>query len=290
MTVRDFILGEGTLIRDGGMGTMLMDAGLKPGQCGEDFNVLYPERVRAIHDAYVAAGANFVLSNTFGDNPLRHKKGQTPLKDAVSAGVKLAKEAAANAKGVCFSLLDVGPLGALIEPLGDLEEDEAVELFIPGIEAGANAGADAILIETISDLTEMTAAVTAARRVCDLPIIATMTFDEHARLFTGVDAGTAMRALSKLDVDMIGCNCGVGPAQVVSMMPVIMEAASKPVAVAPNAGLPVYKDGETRYPLSPEDFAANMAEIHRAGARLLGGCCGTTPAHISAMAALCAGK
>lgn len=287
MTVRDWLDGEGALFRDGGMGTMLMASGLVPGQSGEDFNVLHPERVRAIHDAYTAAGADFVLSNTFGGNALRHKNGKYPLADVLSSGMRLAREAADRADHPCFALFDVGPLGVLLEPLGDLEESEATGLFAEAIEIGANAGADAILIETMGDLAEMRAAIAAAKSVCDLPVIATLTFDQNARLFTGHDVRTAIRQLSSLPVDMVGCNCGVGPEQIVSMLPAILESAAKPIAIAPNAGLPVLENGEARYTLSPEEFALDMEKMFRAGVRLLGGCCGTTPAHIRAMVERC---
>lgn len=284
MTIREWLAhDDAVLFRDGAMGSLLLANGLVPGHSPEEWNVLYPERIRDIHDAYARAGANLILSNTLGGNRMRLKHSKYGVRELVDAGVRLAKAAADAAPQPCSALLDVGPLGCLLEPLGDLEPDEAVELFSEAVTAGANAGADGVLIETMGDLAEAGAAVRAARACSDLPVIVTMSFDQRGRLFTGVPAAAAAAALDALGVDALGMNCGVGPDGMLPLLPAFIENTKKPVAACPNAGLPRLAGDRAVYDTTPDAFAERMEQFFRDGARLLGGCCGTTPAHIEAM-------
>ena len=167
--------------------------------------------------------------------------------------------------------------------MGDLSFEEAYGAFFAAAKAGADAGADLILVETMSDTLEMKAAVLACRDACDLPVFATMTFDEHGKLLTGGDLAAAAVLLESLHVDAAGLNCSLGPVQMVEFLPQLRAHLSVPLLVQPNAGLPQVENGETVYPVEPDEFAASMEKLWEEGAWLLGGCCGTTPAHIAAL-------
>lgn len=258
---------------DGGMGSML---NLSAGELPEQLNINEPERVLAVHKAYAEAGAEFITANTFGANSLKYDN----VEEIVKAGVALAKE---TGKMVA---LDIGPTGRLLKPMGDLDFEKAVSLFSEVVLAG-KADSDVVIIETMSDTYELKAAVLAAKENCDLPIIASMIFDEKGRLLTGADVKTACAMLEGLGVDCIGFNCGLGPKQMVGLVEELRKCTSLPIIVMPNAGLPESVNGKTVYNVSPEEFAADMAEIAKLGVSVLGGCCGTTPEHIKAMISLC---
>lgn len=258
---------------DGGMGSML---NLSAGELPEQLNITEPERVLAVHKAYAEAGAEFITTNTFGANSLKYDN----VAQIVKAGVSLARKAGR------MVALDVGPTGKLLKPMGDLDFERAVSLFSEVIAAGKD-GSDVVIIETMSDTYELKAAVLAAKESCDLPIIASMIFDEKGRLLTGADVKTACAMLEGLGADCIGFNCGLGPKQMVGLVEELRQCTSLPIIVMPNAGLPESLNGKTVYNVSPEEFAENMAEIARLGVSVLGGCCGTTPEHIRAMISLC---
>ena len=265
---------------DGAMGTMLQAEGLAPGESPETWNLLRPETVRRVHEAYLAAGAMILKSNTFGANRLKMEKLGLDAREVVTQGVTLAKEAVRKA-GRGLVAMDIGPTGRLLAPVGDLDFEDAVALFAEMAAAGRDAGADLILIETMSDLYEAKAAVLAAKESTGLPVFATMTFDARGRLLTGCDAVTAAVTLEGLGVSALGMNCGVGPDVIPPILRRMREATSLPLIANPNAGLPRRENGKDAYDGGPEEFASAMEEAALAGASILGGCCGTTPAHIA---------
>ncbi len=258
---------------DGGMGSML---NLAAGELPEPLNISEPERVLKIHMAYAEAGADFITANTFGANALKYDN----VDELVRAGVALAKKAGKKVA------LDLGPTGKLLKPMGELNFEDAVGLYAQVVNAGKD-GSDVIIIETMSDTYELKAAVLAAKENSDLPVIASMIFDEKSRMLTGADIQTACTMLEGLGVDALGFNCGLGPKQMKPLLRELRAHTSLPIIVMPNAGLPESVNGKTVYNVSPEEFAADMKEIAEIGVSYLGGCCGTTPGHIARMTALC---
>lgn len=258
---------------DGGMGSML---NLSAGELPEKLNINEPERVFAVHKGYADAGADFITANTFGANSLKYDN----VPELVKAAVELAKKAGKKVA------LDIGPTGKLLKPMGDLDFERAVELFSEVIESGKD-GADVVIIETMSDSYELKAAVLAAKEHCDLPVIASMIFDENGRLLTGGDMRSACAMLEGLGADAVGINCGLGPKQMIELVKEMRENTFLPILVMPNAGLPESVDGKTVYNVSPQEFAEDMLTIAKQGVSYLGGCCGTTPEHIRAMIELC---
>ncbi len=292
MGIRDE-LGKRIIFFDGGTGSLLQERGLKPGELPETWNILHPEIVTELHRNYLEAGSDIVLTNTFGANRLKYDgKNSWDVKDVVRAAVENARraveEAAKETGKRGWVALDMGPTGKLLKPMGDLAFEDACAIFGEVARAGAQAGADCILIETMSDGYEMKAAVLGAKENTDLPVFATMTFDEKGKLLTGGDAASAVALLEGLRVDALGINCGLGPVQMKAIVKTILEEASVPVIVNPNAGLPRSENGKTVYDIDADAFAREMEEMARMGAWLLGGCCGTTPDHIRKTVERCA--
>ncbi len=283
----DFLkeLGTRLLFVDGGLGTMLQSMGLSGGQVPGAWNITHPESVRRVHEMYLDAGCDIVSANTFGVSALNFGE---QAANVVRAGVILAREAV-KSRGHGMAALDLGPTGKLLQPLGDLPFEMAVTLFGDMAQAGAEAGADVIFIETVSDSYELKAAVLACRERTNLPVVATMMVNENQKLLTGGDIRGMVAMLEGLGVSALGLNCGLGPRQMLPILETMMVCASVPVQVCPNAGLPRLENGQTRFLLSPEDFAREMEELAGLGPLLLGGCCGTTPDHISAMIKRCRG-
>lgn len=263
------------LLFDGGMGTML--AGLPAGTPPVKMNLIDPEAVEKIHAAYAAAGADILTANTFGAS--RRKLGEDPA-PYIAAGIAAARRAA---EGTRLVALDVGPLGALLEPFGEMTFAEACRQFAEIMEAGEKAGADLVLIETMSDLLEIKAALLAAKERTSLPVFATMTFGEDGRTFLGVDPAAAAVTLTSLGADVIGLNCSVGPRELRPVLREILRNTHLPVMIQPNAGLPRLVEGETVYDVAPEEFAQWGRTFLEDGAAILGGCCGTSPEHIRAL-------
>lgn len=276
------------MILDGALGTMLQQAGLKPGECPELLNLERPEIVSQIHRAYKAAGSDIIHINSFGAN--RFKLESYGLASRVAeinrAAVALAREAVG---GNVMVAADIGPTGRMSRPFGDLEFDQFYEVFAEQVRAVAAAGADLISIETMSDLVELRAAVIAAREHSSVPIMAQVTFGKGDRTMMGTDPVTVAVVLDALGVDVIGANCSGGPAQLLEVIRQMRTATDRPLVVQPNAGLPVMTNGQTVYAETPAGMAAYVPDLVRAGAAIIGGCCGTTPEHIKAIKTAAAG-
>lgn len=282
-------LGKELLYFDGGMGTLLQERGLQTGELPETWNLLHAEEIREIHRKYIEAGSDIVLTNTFGANALKFHDDAYSLEEIVNAAVghvKAAAEQAGNGRRI-YTALDIGPTGKLLKPMGDLDFETAYEAYKEVMIYGEKAGADLIHIETMSDTYELKAAVLAAKENTSLPVFATTIFDERGKLLTGADVPSVVALLEGLRVDAFGINCGMGPEQMIPILEQITKYSSLPVIVKPNAGLPKQKNGQTYYDVSPEEFAEVMKKIVEMGAVVIGGCCGTTPDHIKAMADAC---
>ena len=264
---------------DGGMGTQLQERGLKPGETPELWNLSRPDDIRAVHSAYLAAGADIVYANTFGANAAKYHA-DAPLADVVSAGVALAREAVQSAGGKRFVALDVGPTGRLLKPAGDFEFDAAYDAFAEEVRFGAKAGADLVVVETMGDAYELKAAVLAAKENSSLSVLATVALGEDGKLLTGADVECVAAILEGLHVDALGLNCGFGPDKMLPFVKRLAAVTSLPIAVKPNAGLPKVEGGKTIFTVGPDEFASDVIELVKAGASIVGGCCGTTPAHI----------
>ena len=282
-------LGKELLYFDGGMGTLLQAKGLQPGELPETWNVTHADEIKNIHKQYISAGSDIVLANTFGANALKFHCDDFPLEEIIRLAIRHVKDAAEEASGGrrIYTALDVGPTGKLLKPMGDLDFETAYETFKEVMILGEKAGADLIHIETMSDTYELKAAVLAAKENTSLPVFATTIFDERGKLLTGADVPSVVAMLEGLRIDALGINCGMGPEQMLPILEQIMKYSSVPVIVKPNAGLPKQKDGETYYDVSPEEFASVMRHVVDLGAVVIGGCCGTTPAHIAEMVKQC---
>ena len=269
-------------IFDGAMGTMLQNAGMKTGDCPEYLNITNPKMVQDVHRAYFEAGSDIIETNTFGAS--RIKLAEYNLSDKVAeintAAVQNVKIATAGKAKVAGSM---GPTGGFIKPLGELDFDEVYQNYYEQAKALATAGADYILIETCIEIQEMRAALLAAKDACDLPVICQLSFSEDGRTVTGTDPQSAAIILSAMGADVIGANCSLGPEQLVPIVKELAENCSCPISIQPNAGMPHLVDGKTVFPMTPEDFGKWAPELVKAGATFIGGCCGTTPAHIKAI-------
>ena len=266
------------LFFDGGMGSLLQSSGLTPGEAPEKWNITHPDVICDIHSRYIASGCDILTSNTFGVNTLKYTADDA--EKIIRAAFDCMDKAICSSGRKIYKALDIGPLGKLLEPYGDLPFERAVEIFAETARVGALCGADVVLIETMNDSYETRAAVIAAKENCDLPIFVTNVYDSTHKLMTGADVPAMIAMLEGLRVDAIGMNCSLGPRQMMEILPSFLEYSSTPIIVQPNAGLPVSRDGKTVYDVTPEEFSELMAEMARMGATVLGGCCGTTPEYI----------
>ena len=290
------------------MGTLLQERGLKPGETPEDWNVERPDDIAAIHRAYVAAGAQVVYANTFGANRLKYH-GRHELEEVIRCGLSIAHrvkglEGLGGLEGGQRRVkiaLDLGPTGRLLKPAGDLSFDDAVAAFAETIRIATSQtfqtfqtsqtfqtfqtsqtfSPDLIVIETMSDVRELKAAVIAAKENCDLPIYATVALGADGKLLTGGSVECVAALLESLGVDAYGFNCGLGPDRMLPFVERLAKVSTKPIIVKPNAGLPKVEDGRTVFSVGPDEFAGHVAKLVQAGASIVGGCCGTTPAHIA---------
>lgn len=272
------LAGERHLLFDGGMGTMLQAAGLEAGALPELLCISNPDEVTGIHAAYVAAGSEVVTTNTFGANRAKLEAeggGAYTVDEVFAAAARCARNSGAR-----YAAGDIGPLGTLLRPLGTMTFDEAYELFAEEVRAGVAAGVDLFIIETMTDLLEIKAAVLAAKENSNLPIFATMTFEADGRTFLGTSPEVAAVTLEALGVDVLGINCSLGPAQLRPFAARMLEVTSRPVMVQANAGLPRVEDERTVYDITPQEYADAVAGMVEDGVRVVGGCCGTNPDYI----------
>ena len=278
MSLRNKIKSEYILI-DGAMGTYLQKSGLKLGELPEMINFTNPELIEGIHRKYLEAGSDVITTNTFGANSIKLKESGKSVDEVIEKAVGIAKKAAGDFEDK-YVALDLGPIGQLLEPMGTLEFEKAYDIYKEQVLAGVKAGCDLFLIETQTDLLEMKCAVLACKENSDLPVIATMSFEQTGRTFTGTDVESMVTLLDALEVDAIGFNCSFGPIQ---MMPLIREALSlteRPIVVQPNAGLPKKIESITVYDTSANQFSEQMRAIIELGVNVVGGCCGTDDSYI----------
>lgn len=265
---------------DGGMGTLLQEQGLAPGETPERWNLSHSEVIREIHQAYFEAGSHVVCTNTFGANTLKFSEEELEkILQAAVANAKAARQKSA-AEHEKFIALDVGPLGGLLKPLGDLDFEAAVEIFAKTIRLGVKHGVDLILIETMNDSYETKAALLAAKENSSLPVVVSNAYGEDGKLMTGADPAAMVAMLEGMGADVIGANCSLGPKQLRTVAEQLLANASVPVLLKPNAGLPRAVGGRTIFDVTPEAFAEEMEGIMEKGVRVAGGCCGTTPEYI----------
>ena len=280
MNFREF-LKDNYVYLDGGMGSLLQKRGMQPGELPERWNISHADVIIDIQKAYYDAGSNVVNSNTFGANRL-HYEDEQELKAVIEAAIANAKEAArlSDTPWPKFVSLDIGPTGKLLKPYGDLDFEDAVDIFAQIVKIGVAAGADLVTIETMNDSYETKAAVLAVKENCDLPVIVSNAFGEDSKLMTGASPAAMVAMLEGMGVDAIGTNCSLGPVQLRPVIDELLRTSSTPVIFKPNAGLPKVVDGETVYDVTPDEFAEEVVRQMKAGVRVVGGCCGTTPEYI----------
>lgn len=271
------------VILDGGMGTLLQSKGLKAGELPERWNLTHPEIITEIHRSYYEAGSDVVFANTFGANSLKFDKAELDaiIKAAINNAMA-ARDSFGDGKRR-FVALDIGPTGKLLKPFGDLDFEDAVAVFSETVRLGAKYGADLIFIETMNDSYETKAALLAAKENCDLPVFVTNAYSEDEKLMTGATPEAMVAMLEGMGADAIGINCSLGPKQMKGIVERLLKCSSVPVIVKPNAGLPQCVDCKTVYDVSPAEFAETISEMVNMGARVVGGCCGTTPEYIKAL-------
>jgi len=261
---------------DGAMGTMVQRAGLKAGQPPEIYNVTNPDIIYSIHQAYLQAGSDVITTNTFGANEYKLKSTGYSVEEVVEKAVSIARRAAKDR----WVALDIGPIGQLMEPNGSLTFEEVYESVARQVKVGADSGADLVIIETLSDVYEAKAAVLAAKENSSLPVFCTLTFDKSGRTLMGTDPLTAITILEALDVDALGVNCSLGPKDLMPIVEEFLKYSHVPVIAQPNAGLPRIENGETKFDMTPEEFAQYAKQMVDKGVRIIGGCCGTSPEFI----------
>ena len=275
------------ILLDGAMGTMLMDAGMKAGDSPEEWNLLHPDQVKAIHRAYIEAGSQIILTNSFGGSSIRLET--HGLEDQVfelnEAAAKNARAEADQAPRKVLVAGSIGPTGQILEPLGAMSFEAAQKSFADQAAGLAAGGVDLFWVETMSDLEEVRAALDGIRSISDLPIAVTMSFDTRGHTMMGISPQQAVKELSELDIQLLGANCGTGSDELIeAVKEIIAEKPSMPVIAKANAGIPEIVNREVVYTGSPEVMAKYAAEVWKEGALLIGGCCGSTPNHIKAMA------
>ncbi len=287
----DFLqfLKENIVLLDGGMGTLLQARGLQAGEYPERWNVLYPEEIIDVHRQYFDAGSNVVCANTFGANALKFASDE--LEQLVKAALHNARTAAeqSTAPQEKFVALDIGPTGRMLRPLGDLDFEEAVEIFAQIVRLGVRYGADLIFIETMNDSYETKAALLAAKENSTLPVFVSNAYGDDGKLMTGASPAAMAALLEGMGADAIGANCSLGPRQLRGVVTELLRVCSVPVILKPNAGLPRVVNGETVFDVTVDEFADEVVSLSQSGVRCVGGCCGTNPSYIAALCEKLAG-
>lgn len=290
MNFRDFLKTQKVIYLDGGLGTLLQQRGLKPGEFPERWNLKRSETIIEIHKSYFDAGANIVNTNTFGANGLKFSKEELNL--IISKAVENAKVAAklSEGRGPKFVALDIGPSGRLLKPYGDYDFEEAVNLFGEVVKIGAKNGVDLVTVETMSDCYETKAAMLAIKENSDLPFIVTNAYGEDEKLMTGASPEAMVALIEAMGADAVGVNCSFGPDKLRPVVERMLKVASIPVVLKPNAGLPKAVNGKTVFDIEADEFALLVANMVDAGVKIVGGCCGTTPEYIRKVAQLTKNK
>ncbi len=284
MNFRELLNNDKCILLDGAMGTMLQRSGLKLGGLPEELNFTDPQLIEDIHRSYIAAGAQAVYANTFGANRHKLKNSKYSVTEVVKRGIEIARKACEGTDALVA--LDVGSLGRMMRPAGDMPVDEAYDMFREIMTAGKDA--DFIAIETMTDLMEIKTALLAAKENTDLPVVCSMSFEQNMRTFTGCGVASMALTLSSLGADVIGMNCSLGPKDALPIAEELLKWSSVPVMIRPNAGLP---DPKTNlYNVGPDEYADILAQMADMGVKVFGGCCGTTPEYISAVAERLSGK
>jgi 5-methyltetrahydrofolate--homocysteine methyltransferase len=288
MKITEF-LKDNILFLDGGMGTLLQERGLGAGELPELWNLTHPEVIRDIHRAYYDAGSHVVNTNTFGANILKFSVEE--LDTIVKAAIENARAAAEESVGTQekFVALDIGPTGKMLAPLGDLDFEDAAQVFAETVKLGVKYGADLIVIETMNDSYETKAALLAAKENSSLPVFVSNAYGEDGKLMTGASPAAMVALLEGMGADAIGVNCSLGPKALAPIVEEYLKFASVPVLLKPNAGLPCSHCGKTHYDVSAEDFAEEVSTLVKKGVRIAGGCCGTTPDYIAKTVEACKG-
>ena len=268
---------------DGGMGTLLQAQGLTPGEHPEKWNISHPKIITDIHKSYFNSGSNVVCTNTFGANSLKFNDSE--LEEIIKSAIFNAKKAKelSDTTHEKFIALDIGPTGKLLKPLGDLDFEDAVSVFSKTVKLGVKYGIDLVLIETMNDSYETKAALLAVKENCDLPVLVSNAYNEDGKLMTGASPAAMVALLEGMGATAIGANCSLGPKQLAKVAEELLENASVPVILKPNAGLPEIVDGKTKFNVTPEEFAEDVTKLIKKGLRVIGGCCGTTPDYIKAL-------
>lgn len=285
MNIKEF-LKDNLIILDGGMGTLLQKEGLKPGELPERWNISHSDVIKNIHLDYFNSGSNVVNTNTFGANILKFPEEE--LEEIISAAIKNAKDARSECtlKSEKFIALDIGPTGRMLAPYGDFDFEDAVEVFAKTVRIGMKHGVDLVFIETMSDSYETKAALLAVKENSDLPVFVSNAYSEDGKLLTGASPSAMIAMLEGMGADAIGINCSLGPRALAPIAEEYLKYSSLPIIFKPNAGLPRSENGITKYDVSVSEFADTVFEVIKKGVRIAGGCCGTTPEHISAIKSL----
>lgn len=274
------------ILADGGMGTMLMGLGLVQGDPPEMWNVEFADKIRWVHEEYLRAGSQIILTNTFGGTSFRLKLHnlQDQAYDLNKAGAQLARQAVDELDGTAVVAGSIGPSGEIMAPIGELDYEDAVAGFAEQARGLADGGVDVLWIETMSDLLEVQAAVEGIRQVTDLPIVTTMTFDTNGNTMMGITPLQAITELKKLNLMALGGNCGNGPEEIEGVIQAMYATDQTfPLVAKSNAGIPQYVDGDLVYSGTPEVMAKYAVKVRNFGATIIGACCGSSPEHVQAM-------
>jgi len=279
------LLSRGILVLDGAWGTEMMKRGLVPGECPELWNLNRPDDIRAIARAYREAGADIILTNTFGGSYFKLEKAgvSSRIKEINKKGVELSREVSEDS----LVFASIGPTGEFLRPLGAIAEDEMVSCFSEQVKAFVEGNADGVIIETMTDLNEAKCALKAVKESSNLPVAVSMTFNKGERGYAtmmGIKPEKAIRELEKAGADIVGANCGSGIENFVEIARIIRPVTTLPLWIKPNAGVPQLEEGKTVYRETPEEMVRFIPDLIKAGVSMVGGCCGTTPEHIRLIA------